>query len=141
MTFLVFKALHLIAMVAWFAGVFYLPRLFVYHVDIKDEVSYQRFCLMERRLYWAIMWPAMLMTLFFGFAMLYMFPVYLNLGWLHAKLTLVFGLILYHLYCGHCLRAFAHKKNTRTEKFFRIINEIPTVILVATIFLAVLRPF
>ena len=137
-----FKALHLIAMVTWFAGLFYLPRLFVYHASCKDEISLQRFKIMEHRLFWYITTPGGIATVVFGLMILpYNLSFYLSAGWLHAKLFLVFLLILFHIHCGITLKHFKQDKNTRPEKFFRYYNEFPTIILIAVIILAVVRPF
>lgn len=135
------KALHIIAMVAWFAGIFYLPRLFVYHADTHDAISLQRFKVMERRLYFGIMWPAMLLTLGFGVSLLVVVPDYLRMGWLHAKLSLVGLLVVYHLYCGRCLANFSRDKNEYSAKFYRFFNEIPTILLIGMVILAVVKPF
>lgn len=136
------KALHLIAMVAWFAGLFYLPRLFVYHADATDNISIERFKVMERRLYRGIMNPAMIATLVFGIWMLVIgWPVYKSMGWLHLKLTLIVLLIGYHHVCGAYLKKFARDANKHSAKFYRWFNEIPTVFLIAIVILAVVRPF
>lgn len=138
---LVIKAFHIIAMVAWFSGLFYLPRLFVYHADVLDEMSIQRFELMERRLYFAIIWPAGLATTTLGLMLLFYFLPYLKAGWMHAKLGLVVLLWIYHLLCGHYRRQFAKRKNRRAARFFRVFNEIPTILLIGIVVLVVLKPF
>jgi len=136
------KALHLISMVAWFAGLFYLPRLFVYHSEATDAVSIARFKVMERKLYKGIMLPSMLATLIFGGTLLYLgWPIYKSMGWLHAKLTLVVLLIGYHHVCGAYLKKFARDANTHSSKFYRWFNEVPAVFLVGIVLLAVIRPF
>lgn len=136
------KALHLIAMVAWFAGLFYLPRLFVYHADATDNISIERFKIMERRLYRGIMNPAMIATLVFGIWMLVIgWPVYKSMGWLHLKLTLIVLLIGYHHVCGAYLKKFQRDANKHSAKFYRWFNEIPTLFLIAIVILAVVRPF
>lgn len=136
------KALHLISMVAWFAGLFYLPRLFVYHAQASDTISLERFKLMERRLYRGIMNPAMIATLVFGGSMLVMgWPAYKTMGWMHAKLTLIVLLIGYHHVCGAYLKKFARGANTHSSKFYRWFNEVPTVFLIAIVILAVIKPF
>ncbi len=140
MMFLIYKALHVIAMVAWFAGLFYLPRLFVYHSQAKDKVGIARFKVMESRLYYAITWPAALATSFLGLGLLSLnWPYYRHAGWMHAKLTLVLLLWVYHLSCGHYLKCFAKNKNTKTTLFFRIFNEVPTLLLIAIVFLVELK--
>lgn len=137
------KALHIIFMVTWFAGLFYLPRLFVYHAMCADKVSIERFKIMERKLYYGIMTPGMLLTLLFGVWMLmeYAWAVYGSDGWLHAKLTLVVLLVVYHLYCGKWLSDFKHDRNTHSHVFFRWINEIPVLFLFAIVILATIKPF
>lgn len=138
---LVIKAFHIIAMVAWFAGLFYLPRLFVYHADADDELSLARFKLMERRLYYGISWPAALLTTALGLLLISYNPsYYLKAGWMHAKLALVILLWIYHLSCGHFLKAFASAKNKKSAKFFRVFNELPTLLLIAIVLLVVVRP-
>lgn len=136
------KALHLISMVAWFAGLFYLPRLFVYHADTTDAPGIARFKTMERRLYKGIMGPAMLATLIFGGSMLYMgWPLYKTMGWMHAKLLLIFLLIGYHHACGAMVKKFARDANTHSSRFYRWFNEVPSVFLIGIVILAVVKPF
>ncbi len=134
------KSLHLIFMVTWFAGLFYLPRLFVYHAQATDPVSIERFKLMERRLYRGIMTPGAVLTIAFG--------VWLWLGWfrgssswLHAKIALVALLVGYHVWCGRLLADFAVDRNTKSQVWLRWFNEFPALILVATVFLVVFKPF
>lgn len=135
------KAFHIIALVAWFSGIFYLPRLFVYHAEAKDELSIERFKVMERRLYYAITWPSAVLTTLLGIWLLFYNPgYYLKAGWMHAKLTLVVILWLYHLSCGHYLRLFASDKNVRSSTFYRIFNEIPTLLLIGIVLLVVVKP-
>jgi putative membrane protein len=133
------KALHVISLVTWFAGLFYLPRLFVYHADARDAVGVERFKVMERRLF-AIMTIGACATLAFGLAMLVAAPVYLAMGWLHIKLMLVGLLIIYHLYCYKFTRAFAQDRNVRTSRWYRMFNELPSLLLVAIVILAVVKP-
>lgn len=136
------KAFHLMAMVTWFAGIFYLPRLFVYHAMTEDEPGRDRFRTMERKLYRGIMTPSMIATLLFGTWLIALNPgYYLEQGWLHVKLLLIAVLVAYHLWCGHFVRLFRDERNTRNHVFFRVINEAPVLLLVAIILLAVLRPF
>ena len=136
------KAFHLMAMVTWFAGIFYLPRLFVYHAMTEDEPGRERFRTMERKLYRGIMTPSMIATLLFGTWLIALNPgYYLEQGWLHVKLLLIAVLVAYHLWCGHFVRLFRDERNTRNHVFFRVINEAPVLLLVAIILLAVLRPF
>lgn len=135
------KALHIIFMVTWFAGLFYLPRLFVYHSETHDEISLQRFKTMERRLYYGIMTPGGVLTTVFGLWLLSQsFAGYMQLGWMHAKLTLVILLWIYHFYCGHLVKVFRENSNTRTAKFYRWFNEIPTVLLIVIVILVVVKP-
>jgi len=133
------KALHVIAMVTWFAGLFYLPRLFVYHADAQDLIGVERFRLMERRLF-AIMTIGAAATLIFGIAMLAVAPAYLAMGWLRAKLILVALLIVYHLYCHKFTVDFAHNRNARTSKWYRGFNELPSLLLIGIVILAVVKP-
>lgn len=136
------KAVHIIAMVAWFAGLFYLPRLFVYHVDALDSVSYDRFKIMEKRLYFAITWPAALITTVLGLWLVsYQPQYYLRAAWMHGKLGLVVLLWCYHLLCGYYLGLFAQAKNKHTARYFRLFNEIPTLLLIGIVLLVVVKPF
>jgi len=141
MLYLWLKALHIISMVCWFAGLFYLPRLFVYHSMSEDAVSRERFCVMERKLYRGIMLPAMVATLIFGIGLVSIVTGYLSQGWLHAKLTLVFLLIGYHHVCGAQVKRFARGENGRSHVFYRWFNEIPVLILLAIVILVVVKPF
>lgn len=136
------KAFHIIAMVAWFAGLFYLPRLFVYHADAKDSISIDRFKIMEYRLYYAITWPAAVVTTVLGLWLLHFnWPYYLHAGWMHTKLFLIVLLWIYHVLCGHFVTVFANNTNTRSSRFYRIYNEVPTLLLIAIVLLVVVRPF
>ena len=135
------KALHIIAVICWFAGLFYLPRLFVYHAMSHDSISIDRFKIMERKLYRGIMWPSLVMTVVFGTWMVALVPDYLWNGWLHAKLALVALLIVYHFACGHFLKQFRDDRNTRSHTFYRVFNELPVLLLVAIVILVVVKPF
>lgn len=137
-----FKAWHLIFMVTWFAGLFYLPRLFVYHAMSNDRVSQDRFEVMERKLYFGIMTPGMILTLIFGGLMLqdYAWDLYGTQVWLRAKLILLFALVLYHLACGQWLADFKHDRNRRSHVYYRWMNEVPVLFLVGIVLLAVLKP-
>jgi protoporphyrinogen IX oxidase len=137
------KAFHIIFMVTWFAGLFYLPRLFVYHAMTADKVSSERFKIMEGRLYYGIMTPGMILTLIFGIWMLidYAWAAYGSAGWLHAKLTLIVLLVAYHLYCGKWLSDFKQDRNRHSHIFYRWINEVPVLFLFAIVILATLKPF
>ena len=139
-----FKAFHLIFMVCWFAGLFYLPRLFVYHAEPGiDAASDARFKIMERRLYRGIMTPSMVLTLVCGLGMLHSvgMAAYQHQGWLHVKLSLVALLVVYHYFCGAYRLAFMNNTNKRSPLFFRIFNELPVLILISTVCLAVVKPF
>lgn len=136
------KAIHLMAMVTWFAGIFYLPRLFVYHAMAEDEPSIERFKVMERKLYRGITTPSMVVTLVFGFWLLGTnAEYYLAQGWLHAKLVLIAILVGYHFACGRFVRVFRDDRNTRSHVFYRVFNELPVLLLIGIIILAVVRPF
>ena len=137
------KAFHLVAVISWFAGLFYLPRLFVYHTDATDQTSIERFKLMERRLFFGIMTPAAIVALALGLVMLfdYAWVAYKSMGWLHLKLTLVVLLFGYHYYCWVCLKRFREDRNTHSSKFYRLFNELPTLLLVTIIIAAVVKPF
>jgi protoporphyrinogen IX oxidase len=134
------KALHVVAMVTWFAGLFYLPRLYVYHADAGDWISVQRFRIMERRLF-IIMTIGAVATILFGVAMIVAAPAYLKMAWLHVKLALVLLLIVYHGLCYKYLRDFAHDRRTHSAKWFRAFNEVPSLLLLAIVILAVVKPF
>lgn len=135
------KVFHLFFVVAWFAGLFYLPRLFVYHVEVTGEAEQARFCTMERRLY-AMTTIGMLGTWIFGVATLFAGPeIYLKSGWLHTKLVLVLVLSGYHGWLKTRLRAFAERRNTKSARFYRLMNELPSVLLLAIIVLVVVKPF
>ncbi len=137
------KAMHLIFMVTWFAGLFYLPRLFVYHAMSDDPISHERFKIMERKLYFGIMTPGMVLTLIFGVWMLmdYAWQMYSQGLWLHIKLSLLVLLIIYHIVCGKWLLDFKHDRNSHSHIYFRWINEIPVFFLIAIIILATVKPF
>ncbi|MDD1612618.1 MAG: protoporphyrinogen oxidase HemJ [Methylococcaceae bacterium] len=137
------KAFHLIFMVTWFAGLFYLPRLFVYHAMSSDSVSRERFKIMERKLYWGIMTPGMLLTLLFGVWMLadYAWELYQTSGWLHAKLALLALLVGYHGICGKWLVDFNLDRNRHSHVYFRWMNEVPVLFLFGIVILAVVKPF
>ena len=133
-----YKTLHIIFMVTWFAGLFYLPRLFVYHAMSDDKISQDRFVIMERKLYWGIMTPGAILTILFGVLLI----EYHGLSvWLKAKIFLVLLLVFYHLWCGQILKSFKLGKNTKSHIRFRVFNEVPVVLLVAIIYLVVFKPF
>jgi putative membrane protein len=133
------KSLHLIFVVSWFAGLFYLPRLFVYHAQATDGISVERFKVMERRLYRGIMMPAMVLTLASGLWLWLGFGF--HGGWIHAKVFLVVLLVAYHFWLRKMLGDFARDANTRTDRFYRLVNELPTVLLIAIVILVVVKPF
>ncbi|OGT53126.1 MAG: TIGR00701 family protein [Gammaproteobacteria bacterium RIFCSPHIGHO2_12_FULL_41_15] len=134
-------AFHIIFMVAWFAGLFYLPRLFVYHVATKDALGNQRFKVMEHKLFFYIMTPAAILTTIFGVWLLtFNIEYYLHAGWLHWKLMMVVLLWAYHVYCGMLMYQFAQDNNQRSERFYRIFNEIPTLLLITIVILVVVKP-
>lgn len=136
------KAFHIIFLVAWFSGLFYLPRLYVYHADTKDTAGRARFEVMERKLYYLIMTPAAVLTLASGAWLIHYSPAtYLQAGWLHAKLSLVLLLLVYHHWLGRLRQNFVRRRSPRPAVFYRWINEIPTVFLVAIVILAVVKPF
>ncbi|OOR87608.1 TIGR00701 family protein [Moraxella caviae] len=142
MTFLLLKSLHIVAMVCWFAGIFYLPRLFVYHAMSDDRISQERFALMERKLYRGIMNPAMMATWILGLSMVAMnWQGYLSQGWLHAKLTLVVLLTVYHVACGCFRLRLADNPHLKSHVFWRWFNEIPVFILIGVVLLVVIKPF
>ena len=133
------KSLHIIFMVTWFAGLFYLPRLFVYHAMTEDEAGKTRFKLMERKFFFGIMTPGAVLTIAFG---LWLWRGYgFSGGWLHAKITLVAVLVLYHLYCGKLLLDFKHDRNRHSHHYYRWLNELPVLILIAVVILVVVKPF
>jgi len=134
------KAFHVVAVVTWFAGLFYLPRLFVYHADARDPISIERFKTMERLLF-VMMTIGGVASVAFGVAMLVEAPAYLTMQWLRIKLLLVLLLVAYHLYCRKLTRDFAADRNTRSSKWYRAFNEVPSVLLLAIVILAVVKPF
>ncbi len=136
------KALHMIFMVTWFAGIFYLPRLFVYHAMTDDKAGNERFKIMERKLYYFTL-PWMILTLFFGFWMLYDYAwaLYGKNLWLHIKLVLVALLVIYQFYCGKLMREFAEDRNQHSHTWYRWFNEGPVLALVVIVLLAGLKPF
>jgi len=137
------KAFHIICVVTWFAALFYLPRLFVYHAMCDDEQGNARFKVMERKLYKGIMTPSAILALIFGIWLMSFYPLeaLLSMHWLHAKLTLVLLLFAYHGICGRMLKDFANDKNQHTHVYYRWFNELPVLILVAVVILAVVKPF
>ena len=140
--YLLFKSLHLIAVISWMAGLLYLPRIYVYHVEnLEKKEATEIFEVMEKRLYFYIMRPAMILSWLFGIILIYIsgIDIFSQL-WMHIKLGLVVLLTIYHEYLGICLKSLKLKTNTKTSKFFRIINEVPTIILIFIIFIVIFKP-
>jgi len=140
--YLIFKSLHLIAVISWMAGLLYLPRIFVYHVEnSKKKETIEIFEIMEKRLYFYIMRPAMIATWFFGIILIYINGLEtFSYLWLQTKLFLVILLTIYNEYLGICLKSFRLNTNTKTSKFFRIINEVPTILLILIVFIVIFKP-
>ena len=140
--YLLFKSLHLIAVISWMAGLLYLPRIFVYHVENSEKKeTTEIFEVMEKRLYLYIMRPAMILSWLFGIILIYISGIDIfSQFWMHIKLGLVVLLTIYHEYLGICLKSLKLKTNTKTSKFFRIINEVPTIILIFIIFIVIFNP-
>jgi len=144
-TYLLFKSIHLIAVISWMAGLLYLPRIFVYHSDAvknkKSEDLLSTFKVMERRLFIYIMNPAMIVSWIFGILLVHTIGVdNLSSIWLQLKLILVVLLTIYHLFLFHCLSKFNENSNSFSSKFYRIINEIPTVLLICIVLVVVFKP-
>ena len=137
------KAFHLIFLISWFAGLFYLPRLFVYHAMSDDKMSNERFKVMERKLLHGIMTPAAILTTVFGLWLLYTYAwtTYSSMLWLHIKLFLVIVLFAYHAWCWKIQLDFKHDKNTKSHVFYRFFNEFPVLILIAITILVIVKPF
>jgi putative membrane protein len=133
------KALHVVFVVTWFAGLFYLPRLFVYHALTTDAPGLARFIVMERRLYF-IMSLGALLALLFGIAMLVAAPAYLAMGWLRAKVLLVTLLVGYHVWCYHLMLALRAGSDRHSQRWYRLFNEVPGLLLLAIVLLAVVKP-
>lgn len=134
------KAFHVIAVITWFAGLFYLPRLYVYHADATDSVGIDRFIVMERRLF-ALMTIGAVLSVGLGGAMLAAAPAYLAMGWLRVKLVFVLLVIGYHGFCYQLMRDFARNRNSHTARWYRGFNEVPSLLLIAIVLLAVIKPF
>lgn len=136
------KAFHIVFMVTWFAGLFYLPRLFVYHAMATDDTGIERFKVMERRLYYGITTPGAVVTIALGIWLLLAgWEGYREAGWMHAKLALVALLVAYHLYCGKLLADFHRGRNRRSHRWYRWFNELPLLLLVGIVVLVEVRPF
>ena len=141
-SYLFFKSLHLIAVISWMAGLLYLPRIFVYHVENKEKKeATDVFEIMEKRLFFYIMRPAMIVSWILGLILIYLNGIEIfSQFWMQLKIVLVILLSVYNDYLGKCLESLKNKTNTRSPKFFRIINEIPTVILIFVVFLVIFKP-
>ena len=135
------KAFHIIAVICWFAALFYLPRLFVYHSMSDDEISIERFKIMERKLYKGICTPSMIATLTLGAWMVWLNPAYLALGWFQLKLVFVACILYYHYLCGTHVQNFASNQNNKSHKYFRVFNEAPVLALIPIVILATVKPF
>jgi putative membrane protein len=133
------KALHVVFMVTWFAGLFYLPRLFVYHAMATDREGIERFKVMERKLFFGIMTPGAVLTIAFGLWLWLGFGI--SGSWLHAKLAIVALLVVYHVWCGKLLADFRRDRNSKSHVWYRWFNEAPVVLLLAAVILAVVKPF
>ena len=141
-SYLLFKSLHLIAIISWMAGLLYLPRIFVYHVENKEKKeATDIFEVMEKKLFYYIMRPAMILTWIFGLVLIYLngIDIFSQL-WMQIKIVLVILLSAYNDYLGRCLESLKNNSNTRSSKFFRIINEVPTIILVFIVFIVIFKP-
>jgi putative membrane protein len=134
-------AFHIIAVICWFAALFYLPRLFVYHAMSEDEISIERFKVMQRKLYRGIANPSMIATIIFGLWLVTLVPAYLNEIWFQLKAGLVLLLIGYHHMCLSHMKRLAEDRNDKTHVYFRIFNEVPVLILVGIVILVVVKPF
>lgn len=136
------KAFHIFFMVSWFAGLFYLPRLFVYHAMATDQAARDQLKIMERKLY-RFVTPMMWLTIGLGLWMLwdYAWSAYASMGWLHVKITLVTLLVIYHFYCGHLVRRFAADDNRHGHVWYRWFNEMPVLILLPVVILTIVKPF
>jgi len=141
-TYLILKSLHLIAIISWMAGLLYLPRIFVYHVENKhDHNTSNTFKIMEKKLYYYIMMPAMVLSWLFGLLLIFNIGLdHLAFKWLKIKLILVLILTFYHFFLGTCLRRFSLDLNTYSSKFYRIFNEVPTILLILIVFIVVFKP-
>ena len=142
LSMMLLKTLHIIFMTAWFAGLFYLPRLFVYHSMADDKISLERFIIMERKLLYGIMTPSAILTILFGFLLTYFYyPIYLEQTWLALKMLLVAALIFYHIWCINLYKSFSRNENIHTHIWFRWFNEVPVLALVLIVVLVVYKPF
>jgi putative membrane protein len=135
------KAFHIVAVICWFSGIFYLPRLFVYHAMSEDQVSRDRFVIMERKLFWGITTPSAIATVVLGsWLLLANASYFMAAPWMHAKLALVALVIAYHVRCWFYMRALREDTSLQTHKFFRVFNELPVFVLVGIVILVVVKP-
>ncbi|MGH8187211.1 MAG: protoporphyrinogen oxidase HemJ [Steroidobacteraceae bacterium] len=134
------KAFHIVFVVTWFAGLFYLPRLFLYHAVADDTLGIERFQVMERRLF-VMMTIGATLAILFGVSLVITVPAYMTFGWLHAKLTLVLVLLGYHIWCYRLMVALREGRNRRSQRWYRLFNEVPSVLLIAIVALVVVKPF
>ncbi len=142
-SYLLFKSLHLVVVISWMAGLLYLPRIFVYHSENLQDMGVSNiFKIMERKLYYYIMTPAMVLSWIFGFILISELGfVVINELWIQIKLILVVLLTTYHFYLGYCINRFSNSKNNNSSKFYRIINEVPTILLIVIVFIVFFKPF
>ena len=142
-TYLLFKSLHLIVVISWMAGLLYLPRIFVYHAENSQDANISNiFKTMEKRLYYYIMMPAMILSWVLGFLIISILGLdVINELWMQIKLILVIVLTIYHFYLGNCISSFINNQNNNSSKFYRIINEVPTILLIIIVFIVVFKPF
>ena len=141
-TYLLFKSLHLVTVISWMAGLLYLPRIFVYHTESLQDINTSNiFKTMEKKLYYYIMMPAMILSWIFGFMLISILDfTVINELWMQIKLILVIVLTIYHFYLGNCVSSFANNQNNNSSKFYRIINEVPTILLIIIVFIVVFKP-
>ena len=141
-SYLLFKSLHLIAVVSWMAGLLYLPRIFVYHVENKEKKdATEIFEVMEKRLFFYIMRPAMIFTWIFGLILIYLNGIEIfSQFWMQLKFILIILLSIFHEYLGRCLYSLKNNTNTKSSRYFRIINEIPTILLILVVFIVIFKP-
>ena len=139
--YLLYKSLHLVAVISWMAGLLYLPRIFVYHSEAKNEELLETFKTMERKLYNYIMMPAMILSWLFGLLLIHSlgFAIFSEL-WMQIKSIAILVLTYYHFFLGNNLKSFAQNNNQKTSKYFRIINEIPTILLIVIVFVVIFKP-
>ena len=141
-SYLLFKSLHLIAVISWMAGLLYLPRIFVYHVENKEKKdATEIFEVMEKRLFFYIMRPAMIFTWIFGLILIYLNGIEIfSQIWMQLKFILVILLSIFHEYLGQCIYSLKNNTNTKSSKYFRVINEVPTILLILVVFIVIFKP-